>query len=82
MVGIDRAADARVARTVDSTIDGREGNAMSLRVSASEQFTILTCHQRLQFIPDKPTAIREMRRVVARPVSRTFTTCYARRQRA
>jgi SAM-dependent methyltransferase len=34
-------------------------------VGASEQFTVLTCHQGLQFMPDKAAAIREMRRVLA-----------------
>ncbi|MEO7274635.1 MAG: methyltransferase domain-containing protein [Vicinamibacterales bacterium] len=34
-------------------------------VSAAEHFTVLTCHQGLQFMPDKPAAIREMRRVLA-----------------
>jgi SAM-dependent methyltransferase len=66
IVGVDVAPPMlAVARTVDPTIDWREGNAMSLPVDASEQFTILTCHQGLQFMPDKPTAIREMRRVLA-----------------
>jgi SAM-dependent methyltransferase len=54
-----------VARKVDSTIDWREGNAVALPVSADEPFTLLTCHQGLQFMPDKPAAIREMRRVLA-----------------
>ena len=66
IVGVDVAPPMlAVARTVDPTIDWREGNAMSLPASASEQFTILTCHQGLQFLPDKPAAIREMRRVLA-----------------
>jgi ubiquinone/menaquinone biosynthesis C-methylase UbiE len=66
IVGVDVApAMLAVARTVDSTIDWREGNAVALPVSAGEQFTILTCHQGLQFMPDKPAAIREMRRVLA-----------------
>jgi SAM-dependent methyltransferase len=34
-------------------------------VTGSEQFTVLTCHQGLQFMPDKPAAIGEMRRVLA-----------------
>jgi ubiquinone/menaquinone biosynthesis C-methylase UbiE len=66
IVGVDVApAMLAVARTVDPTIDWREGNAISLPVSATEQFTVLTCHQGLQFMPDKPAAIREMRRVLA-----------------
>src|SRR4051812_44585970 len=54
-----------VARTVGPTVDWREGNAVSLPVTADEHFTVLTCHQGLQFMPDKPAAIREMRRVLA-----------------
>jgi ubiquinone/menaquinone biosynthesis C-methylase UbiE len=66
IVGVDVApAMLAVARTVDPTIDWREGNAVSLPVSAGEHFTVLTCHQGLQFMPDKPAAIREMRRVLS-----------------
>jgi ubiquinone/menaquinone biosynthesis C-methylase UbiE len=66
IVGVDVApAMLAVARTVDPTVDWRQGNAVSLPVSAGEQFTVLTCHQGLQFMPDKPAAIREMRRVLA-----------------
>jgi ubiquinone/menaquinone biosynthesis C-methylase UbiE len=66
IVGVDVApAMLAVARTVEPTIDWREGNAVALPVSGGEQFSILTCHQGLQFMPDKPAAIREMRRVLA-----------------
>jgi ubiquinone/menaquinone biosynthesis C-methylase UbiE len=66
IVGVDVApAMLAVARTVDPTIDWREGNATSLPVSAGELFTVLTCHQGLQFMPDKPAAMREMHRVIA-----------------
>jgi ubiquinone/menaquinone biosynthesis C-methylase UbiE len=66
IVGVDVApAMLAVARSVDQTIDWRQGNATSLPVGATEQFTVLTCHQGLQFMPDKPAAIREMRRVIA-----------------
>jgi ubiquinone/menaquinone biosynthesis C-methylase UbiE len=66
IVGVDVApAMLAVARTVDPTIDWREGNAVSLPVTADEHFTVLTCHQGLQFMPDKAAAIREMRRVLA-----------------
>jgi ubiquinone/menaquinone biosynthesis C-methylase UbiE len=66
VVGVDLApAMLAVARAVDQTIDWRQGNATSLPVSANEQFTVLTCHQGLQFMPDKPAAVREMRRVLA-----------------
>jgi ubiquinone/menaquinone biosynthesis C-methylase UbiE len=66
IVGVDVApAMLAVARTVNATIDWREGNAVALPVHAGEQFTVLTCHQGLQFMPDKPAALREMRRVLA-----------------
>jgi ubiquinone/menaquinone biosynthesis C-methylase UbiE len=65
IVGIDvTPAMLAVARTVDPTIDWREGNASSLPVGAAERFSMLTCHQGLQFLPDKPAAIHEMRRVL------------------
>jgi ubiquinone/menaquinone biosynthesis C-methylase UbiE len=66
IVGVDLApAMLAVARAVDQTIDWRHGNATSLPVGAKEQFTVLTCHQGLQFVPDKPAAVREMHRVLA-----------------
>lgn len=66
VVGVDVApAMLAVARAVDPTIDWRQGNATSLPVDASEQFTVLTCHQGFQFMPDKPAALRDMRRVLA-----------------
>lgn len=66
IVGVDVApAMLAVARTVDPTIDWRQGNAVALPVNAGEQFTVLTCHQGLQFMPDKAAVIREMRRVLA-----------------
>jgi ubiquinone/menaquinone biosynthesis C-methylase UbiE len=65
IVGVDLApAMLAVARSVDQTIDWRQGNATSLPVGNAERFTVLTCHQGLQFMPDKPAAIREMRRVL------------------
>ena len=33
--------------------------------SQNREFTLLTCHQGLQFLPDKPAALRDMRRVLA-----------------
>jgi SAM-dependent methyltransferase len=49
----------------DATIDWREGNVLSLPVAANESFTVLTCHQGLQFFPDKIGAAREIRRVLS-----------------
>jgi ubiquinone/menaquinone biosynthesis C-methylase UbiE len=66
IVGVDVApAMLAVARTVEPSIDWRQGNAVSLPVGTGEQFAVLTCHQGLQFMADKPVAIREMRRVLA-----------------
>jgi len=66
IVGVDVApAMLAVAHAVNPTIEWREGNAVSLPVTAAEQFTVLTCHQGLQFMPDKAAAVREMRRVLA-----------------
>jgi ubiquinone/menaquinone biosynthesis C-methylase UbiE len=66
IVGVDVSPQMlTVARSVEPTIDWREGNATSLPVGTSERFTLLTCHQGLQFMPDKPAVVREMRRVLA-----------------
>jgi ubiquinone/menaquinone biosynthesis C-methylase UbiE len=65
IVGVDIApAMLAVAQSVDRTIDWRQGNATSLPVEPSERFTLLTCHQGLQFMPNKAAAVREMRRVL------------------
>ncbi len=66
IVGVDVApAMLAVARNVEGTIDWREGNAAQLPVADGECFTLVTCHQGLQFFPDKAAALREMRRVLA-----------------
>jgi ubiquinone/menaquinone biosynthesis C-methylase UbiE len=65
IVGVDAAPPMlAVARQVESTIDWREGNAMKLPIEA-EQFKVISCHQGLQFFPDKLAAVREMHRVLA-----------------
>jgi ubiquinone/menaquinone biosynthesis C-methylase UbiE len=64
-----------VARTVDASIDWREGNATALPVRDGEVFSLLACHQGLQFFPDKPSAVREMRRVLA-PTGRLAIACW------
>lgn len=66
IIGVDVApAMLAVARAVDQTIDWRQGNATSLPVGPTERFSLSTCHQGLQFMPDKSAAMREMRRVTA-----------------
>jgi ubiquinone/menaquinone biosynthesis C-methylase UbiE len=64
VVGVDVSGPMlAVARGIHATIDWREGNATALPVTADEQFSIVTCRQGLQFVPDKAGAVREMRRV-------------------
>lgn len=46
------------------TIDWREGNAVDLPFPDGA-FALLLCQQGLQFFPDRPKAVREMRRVLA-----------------
>jgi len=65
VVGVDVSAPMlAVARGIDATIDWRDGNATALPVAVDEQFSIVTCHQGLQFVPDKVAAVREMRRAL------------------
>jgi len=65
VVGVDVSEPMlAVARGIDPTIDWREGNATALPVAADEQFSIVTCHQGLQFVPDKAGAVREVRQVL------------------
>jgi len=65
VVGVDVSGPMlAVARGIDATIDWREGNATALPVIADEQFSIVTCHQGLQFVSDKAGAVRELRRVL------------------
>jgi ubiquinone/menaquinone biosynthesis C-methylase UbiE len=65
IVGIDASPQMlAVARSIDPTIDWRQGNATALPVVEDERFSLVTCHQGLQFFPDKPAAVREMRRVL------------------
>jgi len=65
IVGVDAAPPMlSVARRADSTIDWRDGNAMALPVAADERFSLVSCHQGLQFFKDRPAAVCEMRRVL------------------
>jgi ubiquinone/menaquinone biosynthesis C-methylase UbiE len=66
VVGVDASpAMLAVARSVAPTIDWRQGDAARLPVADDETFDVVTCHQGLQFFPDKPSAMREVRRVLA-----------------
>ena len=65
VIGVDsNGAMLAVARRVAPDIDWREGNAASLPIDDG-QVDVLFCQQGLQFVPDKPAAAREMRRVLA-----------------
>lgn len=65
VVGVDLSAPMLdVARKADARIDWREGNANALPLDGAETFDVVTCQQGLQFIPDRPGAVREMRRAL------------------
>jgi ubiquinone/menaquinone biosynthesis C-methylase UbiE len=64
-----------VARKADPTIDWREGSAMSLPLGDGERFSVLTCHQGLQFFADKAVAVGEMRRALV-PGGRVAVACW------
>jgi len=66
VVGVDLSPPMlAVARAVAPAIDWREGNAGALPVKDGETFDVAICQQGLQFFPDKPAAVRELRRVLA-----------------
>ena len=66
VVGVDANREMlNVARNVAPGIDWREGNAVSLPLRDGEVFDVITCQQGLQFFPDKPAAVAQMRRAAA-----------------
>jgi ubiquinone/menaquinone biosynthesis C-methylase UbiE len=66
IVGVDLSVPMLgVARRVAPDIDWREGDAGALPLRDGEQFDVVCCQQGLQFFPDKPAAVREMRRALA-----------------
>jgi ubiquinone/menaquinone biosynthesis C-methylase UbiE len=66
VVGVDSNPQMlMVARDVNGRIDWREGNAVSLPLNRGEEFDVVVCQQGLQFIPDKPAAVRQMRDALA-----------------
>jgi ubiquinone/menaquinone biosynthesis C-methylase UbiE len=67
VVGIDVSRDMlAVARVVAPEIVWREGAAVALPLLEGEQFEIVVCQQGLQFFCDKPTAVTQMRRALAK----------------
>jgi SAM-dependent methyltransferase len=66
IVGVDlNPLMLAVARNAAADIDWRQGDASSLPLEAGEQFEVVVCQQGLQFFPDKPAAVRQMRRALA-----------------
>jgi ubiquinone/menaquinone biosynthesis C-methylase UbiE len=53
-----------VARTLGASIEWVEGSALALPFDDRE-FGVVLCQLGLQFVPDRPAALREMRRVLA-----------------
>lgn len=60
MLGVARAA----SRPSGANIEWQEGNAMALPF-ADDSFDVVLCQHGLQFFPDRPGAVREMRRVLS-----------------
>jgi SAM-dependent methyltransferase len=66
IVGIDlNPAMLAVARRLAPAIDWRAGPAEALPLSDGEQFDVVVCQQGLQFFPDRPAAMGEIRRALA-----------------
>lgn len=53
-----------VARRLAPDIEWREGDVAALPLLEGETFDAVTCNQGLQFFPDKPAAVRHMRRAL------------------
>jgi ubiquinone/menaquinone biosynthesis C-methylase UbiE len=66
VVGVDLSPGMlAVARAVAPGIDWREGDASALPLHDEERFDVVVCQQGLQFFPDKPAAVAQMRRALA-----------------
>lgn len=67
VVGVDpNPGMLAVARKRAPEVDWRDGVAEALPLLANEQFDVVVCQQGLQFFPDRPAAVREMRRALVR----------------
>jgi ubiquinone/menaquinone biosynthesis C-methylase UbiE len=65
ITGVDLSRNVlRVARRLRPDIDWQQGNTVSLPF-ADESFDVVLCQAALQFFPDQPAALREMRRVLS-----------------
>jgi ubiquinone/menaquinone biosynthesis C-methylase UbiE len=66
IVGIDISSGMlALARQIAPSVDWREGAADVLPLRDGEQFDVVVCQQGLQFFPDKPAALTQMRRALA-----------------
>jgi SAM-dependent methyltransferase len=67
VVGVDVSAEMlAVARAAAPDIEWREGDAAALPLRDGEQFDVVACQQGLQFFRDKPAAVAQIRRALAR----------------
>jgi ubiquinone/menaquinone biosynthesis C-methylase UbiE len=65
VVGVDlNPAMLAVARRQGPEGEWREGSAEALPLFENERFDVVVCQQGLQFFPDRPAAVREMRRAL------------------
>ena len=74
--GVDfNPAQIATARSIDSSIEWREGDAGSLPF-ADREFDLIVCQQGFQFFPDRVQAVREIHRVV-KPGGRVGITVWS-----
>jgi len=75
VVGVDiNPGMLTTARRISPAINWREGNAAALPL-ADATFDVAVCQQGLQFFPDRPAALREMRRAL-KPGGRLVIACW------
>src|SRR5262249_46791562 len=76
VVGVDvNRAMLRVARARLPELEWREGSVLALPFAAGE-FDVVFCQLGLQFFPDRPAALQEMRRVL-KPGARFAASVYS-----
>lgn len=65
IVGVDLSDDMlAVARAAEPRVAWRRGDGTALPLGAGEAFDVVTCHQGLQFFPDRAKGAAEMRRAL------------------
>jgi ubiquinone/menaquinone biosynthesis C-methylase UbiE len=66
VTGVDASGQMlAVARSIAPEIEWREAKAGGLPAEFAGAFDVVLCQQGLQFFPDKPAAMREVRRALA-----------------